>query len=79
MNTPAFELDRSPEAFIATLEVDSAMMQHRNGDGFGLVSAVCVRIGDLPSSEKTSRRHRRCPLPIRETNGACLRLAHKLF
>jgi hypothetical protein len=47
MNTPAFELDRSPEAFIATLEVDSAMMQHRNGDGFGLVSAVGVRIDDF--------------------------------
>jgi hypothetical protein len=27
MSTPAFELDRSPAAFIATLEVDSAMMR----------------------------------------------------
>jgi len=27
MSTPTFELDRSPAAFIATLEVDSAMMQ----------------------------------------------------
>jgi hypothetical protein len=27
MSTPTFELDRSPAAFIATLEVDSPMMQ----------------------------------------------------
>jgi hypothetical protein len=27
MSTPTFELDRSPAAFIATLEVDSAMMR----------------------------------------------------
>jgi hypothetical protein len=27
MNTPTFELDRSSAAFIATLEVDSPMMQ----------------------------------------------------
>jgi hypothetical protein len=27
MNTPTFELDRPPAAFIATLEVDSSMMQ----------------------------------------------------
>jgi len=27
MSTPTFELDRSPAAFIATLEVDSSMMQ----------------------------------------------------
>jgi hypothetical protein len=27
MSTPTFELDRSPGAFIATLEVDSPMMQ----------------------------------------------------
>jgi hypothetical protein len=27
MNTPTFELDRSPAAFIATLEVGSTMMQ----------------------------------------------------
>jgi len=47
MSTPTFELDRSPAAFIATLEVDSPMMQHRNGDGFGLASAVGERIGDL--------------------------------
>ena len=26
MSTPTFELDRSPAAFIATLEVDSPMM-----------------------------------------------------
>jgi len=27
MNTPTFELDRPSAAFIATLEVDSSMMQ----------------------------------------------------
>ena len=27
MSTPAFELDRSPGAIIATLDVDSPMMQ----------------------------------------------------
>jgi hypothetical protein len=27
MNTPTFEFDRSSAAFIATLEVDSSMMQ----------------------------------------------------
>jgi hypothetical protein len=52
MNTPTFELDRPSAAFIATLEVDSSMMQApRNGDGFGLVSAVGVRIGDYATFE----------------------------
>ena len=46
MSTPTFELDRSPAAFIATLEVDSPMMQALDRRWLGLVSTVGVRIGD---------------------------------
>jgi hypothetical protein len=49
MNAP-FELDRSSAVFIATLEVWKRIARRcrrRNCDGFGLVSAVGERIGDL--------------------------------
>ena len=53
MSTPTFELDRSPQAFIATLEVDSPMMQAQKRRWLSLVSAVVERLGNNASTELT--------------------------
>jgi hypothetical protein len=63
MSTLTFKLDRSPAAFIRTLEVDSPMMQAPERDGFGLVSAVGERIGDLALNDvDQSKTLECCPL-----------------